>query len=99
MAAMSLVVSAGGHSFCLQARRGFSISKSKLPKLSPRAALTEARPRVNGSLAVQVLGGDRAEDLQAEARAMARAANASVYSPELLARKYGSRPVQVMLLI
>ncbi|XP_007011449.2 PREDICTED: uncharacterized aarF domain-containing protein kinase At1g79600, chloroplastic isoform X1 [Theobroma cacao] len=93
---MSLVVSAGGHSFCLQARRGFSISKSKLPKLSPRAALTEARPRVNGSLAVQVLGGDRAEDLQAEARAMARAANASVYSPELLARKYGSRPVQVL---
>ncbi|XWS08307.1 hypothetical protein CRYUN_Cryun41cG0068300 [Craigia yunnanensis] len=94
---MSLVVSAGGHSFCLQAAKGFSISKSKGYKLGPRAALVEARPRVNGSpVAVQVLGGNRAEDLQAEARAMTRAANASVYSPELLARKYGSRPVQVV---
>jgi aarF domain-containing kinase len=35
---------------------------------------------------------DRAEDLQAEARAMARAAGATVYSPELLAARYGSRP-------
>ncbi|XP_022748409.1 protein ACTIVITY OF BC1 COMPLEX KINASE 3, chloroplastic-like isoform X1 [Durio zibethinus] len=96
-AAMSLVVSAGSHSVCVQAGKGFSISKPKGYKLGPRAALVEARPRVNGSqMAVQVLGGDRAEDLQAEARAMARAANASVYSPELLARKYGSRPVQVV---
>ena len=68
---MSLVVSAGGHSFCLQAAKGFSISKSKGYKLGPRAALIEARPKVNGSpVAVQVLGGDRTEDLQAEAKAM-----------------------------
>ncbi|KAL0460493.1 UNVERIFIED_CONTAM: protein ACTIVITY OF BC1 COMPLEX kinase, chloroplastic [Sesamum latifolium] len=39
---------------------------------------------------------DRADDMQAEARAMARAANASVYSPELLATKYGSRPIKVV---
>lgn len=38
---------------------------------------------------------DRTEDMQAEARAMARAANASVYSPELLAAKYGTRPIKV----
>ena len=95
MAAMSLVVSAG--LFCLQVDKGFPISKSKGYKLGLRAALIEARPKVNGSpVAVQVLGGDRAEDLQAEARAMARAANASVYSAELLTRKYGSRPVQVI---
>ena len=37
----------------------------------------------------------RAEDLQAEVRAMERAVNASVYSPELLASKYGSRPLKV----
>ncbi|CDP07231.1 unnamed protein product [Coffea canephora] len=34
--------------------------------------------------------------MQAEARAMARAANASVYSPALLATKYGSRPIKVL---
>lgn len=94
---MSLALSTGVHSFCLQAGKGFSISKPKGYKLGPRAALVEARPKLNGSqLAVQVLGGDRAEDLQAEARAMERAANASVYSPELLERKHGSRPVKAV---
>ncbi|CAI9093199.1 OLC1v1028639C1 [Oldenlandia corymbosa var. corymbosa] len=39
---------------------------------------------------------DRMEDMQAEARAMARAVNASVYSPQLLSSKYGSRPVKVL---
>lgn len=39
---------------------------------------------------------DRTEDIQAEAKAMARAANASVYSPEILAAKYGSRPIKVL---
>lgn len=40
---------------------------------------------------------DRTEDMQAEVSAMARAANASVYSPELLAAKYGSRPIKVSI--
>lgn len=58
-----------------------------------RAALVEATPRPDGPvLRLQV---DRTEDMQAEARAMARAANASVYSPQLLLSKYGSRPLQV----
>ncbi|TYJ15717.1 hypothetical protein E1A91_A10G202500v1 [Gossypium mustelinum] len=94
MAAMNLV-SAGVHSFNLKAGKRFSISKPKGCKLGPRAALVEAGPRGDGSpAALQVSRGDLAADLQAEARAMARAANASVYSPELLANKYGSRPVQ-----
>ncbi|KAL3649359.1 Protein ACTIVITY OF BC1 COMPLEX KINASE 3, chloroplastic [Castilleja foliolosa] len=38
---------------------------------------------------------DRADDMQAEAAAMARAVDASVYSPEFLAGKYGSRPIRV----
>lgn len=59
-----------------------------------RAALVEATPRPDGPvLRLQV---DRTEDMQAEARAMARAANASVYSPQLLLSKYGSRPLQVV---
>ncbi|GKU88703.1 hypothetical protein SLEP1_g2933 [Rubroshorea leprosula] len=70
--------------------------KFTLPRWRPRAALVEARPKANGSVAVQLFRADRAEDLQAEARAMARAANASVYSPELLSRKYGSRPIQAL---
>ncbi|XP_023899971.1 protein ACTIVITY OF BC1 COMPLEX KINASE 3, chloroplastic [Quercus suber] len=41
-------------------------------------------------------GLDRAKDIQAEARAMARAANATVYSPQLLALKYNSRPIKVL---
>ncbi|KAG8501853.1 hypothetical protein CXB51_004675 [Gossypium anomalum] len=99
VAAMSLVVSAGGHSFYLQAGKGFSISKPKGYKICPRAALVEATPRVNGSpssTSIQVLATDRAEELKAEARALARAADASVYSPQLLAKKYGSRPVKAV---
>lgn len=49
-----------------------------------------------GAASGLVFRGNRAEDLQAEARAMARAVNASVYSPELLALKYGSRPFKVV---
>ncbi|KAF8014957.1 hypothetical protein BT93_H0679 [Corymbia citriodora subsp. variegata] len=49
-----------------------------------------------GGVVVPVLSVDRAEDIQAEARAMARAANATVYTPELLSRRYGSRPFKVV---
>lgn len=49
----------------------------------------------NGSVKVLALPGDRADDLQAEARAMARAANATVYSPQLVASRYGSQPFKV----
>lgn len=45
--------------------------------------VTVARPR------------NLADDMQAEARAMTRAAAASVYTPEMLATKYGSRPIRV----
>ncbi|PKI54711.1 protein ACTIVITY OF BC1 COMPLEX KINASE 3, chloroplastic [Punica granatum] len=70
---------------------------------APRAALVEASPsglqpaRDNGgsSVPLSVAVAERAEDIQAETRAMARAANATVYSPELLSRKYGSRPIKV----
>lgn len=72
----------------------------------PRAALVEARPRPlpvpkdDGSLQVQIFRGvNRTEDLQAEARAMSRAANASVYSSELLAVRYGSRPIKVTYIL
>ncbi|KAL8218356.1 hypothetical protein R6Q57_021729 [Mikania cordata] len=39
---------------------------------------------------------NRADDIQAESRALARAVNASVYSPELLKFKYASRPFKVL---
>ncbi|XP_030443468.2 protein ACTIVITY OF BC1 COMPLEX KINASE 3, chloroplastic-like [Syzygium oleosum] len=79
---------------------------------APRAALVEARPRGpppevrdgggggggggRGGAVVPVLSVDRAVDIQAEARAMARAANATVYTPELLSRRYGPRPLKVV---
>lgn len=50
----------------------------------------------NSVLAVAKSSWNRADDMQAEARAMARAACASVYSPEMLANKYGSRPIMVL---
>ena len=38
---------------------------------------------------------NRADDIQAEARALARAANATSYTPQLVASKYGSQPIKV----
>lgn len=74
-----------------------------LPSHPPRAALVEAKPRaappVNSATSLRtqfVLPADRTDDLQAEARAMARAADAPIYSPELLANTYGSRPIEVL---
>lgn len=76
-------------------------------RVSSRAALVEAtsppplavRKDKNdgsvssGSAKLQVFPTD---DMRAEARAMARAVDASVYSPELLATNYGSRPIKVL---
>ncbi|KAK7395631.1 hypothetical protein VNO78_16195 [Psophocarpus tetragonolobus] len=45
---------------------------------------------------IQVLTLSRANDLQAEARAMTRAANATVYDPQLIASLYSSQPVKVV---
>ncbi|KAJ0077840.1 hypothetical protein Patl1_36859 [Pistacia atlantica] len=96
------LVSAGGCSFAAVWPCGSPLKGSKRrARTASRAALVEARPRAapvlrsDGS-AAPVLALDRAEDLQAEARAMARAANATVYSPENLAGKYSSRPIKVL---
>ncbi|KAE9603195.1 putative cadmium-transporting ATPase [Lupinus albus] len=78
----------------------------------PRAALVEATPPppppppplplpktsapTNGSVKVLELPGNNADYLNAETIAMARAANASVYSPQFLATKYGSQPFKVV---
>jgi len=68
-----------------------------------RAALVEAKPSSqssvslsNDSLKVLALPKDRADDIQAEANALARAVNASVYSPQLVASRYGSKPLKVL---
>ncbi|KAH0760195.1 hypothetical protein KY290_023688 [Solanum tuberosum] len=82
----------------------------KLRLTPPRAALVEARPQQvpairdvagNSNVTGQTLqvgpsSRDRADDMQSEARAMTRAADASVYSPNLLSNKYGSRPIKVL---
>ncbi|KAL1565693.1 protein ACTIVITY OF BC1 COMPLEX KINASE 3, chloroplastic-like [Salvia divinorum] len=67
----------------------------------PRAALVEAAKPPRGAGEEEAVARlrdsfrDRADDMQAEAAAMARAADASVYSAELLSTKYGSRPLKV----
>ncbi|KVI05119.1 Protein kinase, catalytic domain-containing protein [Cynara cardunculus var. scolymus] len=77
-----------------------------------RAALVEeARPRslppirgnnnINGAVSeanISIVPSSRirTDDIQAESKALARAANASVYSPELLKIKYASRPFKVL---
>ncbi|XP_042014972.1 protein ACTIVITY OF BC1 COMPLEX KINASE 3, chloroplastic-like [Salvia splendens] len=71
--------------------------------LPPRAALVEARGAAIEEVTLARLRDSsgaapsrhRADDIQAEAAAMARAANASVYSADLLSTKYGSRPIRV----
>ncbi|AES87391.1 putative cadmium-transporting ATPase [Medicago truncatula] len=71
-----------------------------------RAALVEAKPSSQSSVSLSAspkddtlkalaLSKDRAEDIQAEAKALARAVNASVYSPQLVASRYGSKPLKV----
>jgi aarF domain-containing kinase len=52
----------------------------------------------NGTNHVLTLPLNRADDIQAEARAMTRAINATLYSPELLASKYGSQRIKVFTL-
>ncbi|KAI3730247.1 hypothetical protein L1987_61416 [Smallanthus sonchifolius] len=81
------------------------------PKPLFAALVEEARPRslppVRGSngavpepnIAVSSIvpaSRNRADDIQAESKALARAVNASVYSPELLKFKYASRPFKVL---
>lgn len=82
----------------------------KLRVTLPRAALVETGPQQvptirdvaeNSNVTGQTLqvgssSRDRADDMQSEARAMTRAAGASVYSPEFLSNKYGSRPIKVL---
>ncbi|XP_075649646.1 protein ACTIVITY OF BC1 COMPLEX KINASE 3, chloroplastic [Castanea sativa] len=93
-----------GQPFCYRGR-----SSRRVRLFKTRAALVESRPRVvpaavtvrdgnnnNNSQLIYRKGLDRAEDIQAEARAMARAANATVYSPQLLGLKYNSRPIKVL---
>ncbi|XP_047942431.1 protein ACTIVITY OF BC1 COMPLEX KINASE 3, chloroplastic-like [Salvia hispanica] len=71
--------------------------------IPPRAALVEARGAAIEEVTLARLRDSsgaapsrhRADDMQAEAAAMARAANASVYSADLLSTKYGSRPIRV----
>ncbi|KAI3834521.1 hypothetical protein MKW92_015097 [Papaver armeniacum] len=86
-------------------------SKTRL-KTRPliRAAVVESRPASitrgnnSNSYAVQVIEPNsvstnkisRADDMQAEAQAMARAAGATVYSPELLSLKYSDSPLKVV---
>ncbi|KAM7266508.1 hypothetical protein ACFE04_004405 [Oxalis oulophora] len=72
-----------------------SSSSSSRPPLLVKAAAVEARPN-SKPIGLQVLPADRTEELQAEARAMARAANATVYSPEFLSANYGNRPIKVI---
>ncbi|XP_058736774.1 protein ACTIVITY OF BC1 COMPLEX KINASE 3, chloroplastic-like [Vicia villosa] len=82
-------------------RRRFR-GRTKLTRLKVLAAVVEATPSTtvpsigNRNNRALTLPFNRADDLQAEARAMGRAVNATLYSPELLASKYGSQPIKVV---
>ncbi|KAG5219190.1 ABC1 family protein [Salix suchowensis] len=102
-------VAAGSQRFCSSSLvlgpRPTSASRPKTRRArEARAAVVEARPPQAPARVMRpavrdanlIVGGDRTEDLQAEVRAMARAVNASVYSPEDLAVQYGSRPIKVL---
>ncbi|CAA0825791.1 Uncharacterized aarF domain-containing protein kinase - chloroplastic [Striga hermonthica] len=75
--------------------RKFNSARAALVEAKPSAAVALSRERDTSVLVPVPSVRDRADDMQAEAAAMARAAGASVYSPELLATKYGSRPIKV----
>lgn len=71
-----------------------------MPSLSEKtvrqSAADAAGPGGNSLVTVSNTSRNRADDMQAEAKAMARAVSASVYTPEMLASKYGSRPIMVL---
>lgn len=51
---------------------------------------------MNGDVSSSALVRNRADDIQAESKALARAVNATVYSPEMLKFKYANRPFKVL---
>ncbi|KAG6783516.1 hypothetical protein POTOM_009170 [Populus tomentosa] len=109
---MMSFVAAGSQCFCSSSLAlGPRLTSASRPKTrrarGARAAVVEARPPPGPARVMRpavrdadlIVGGDRTEDLQAEARAIARAINASVYSPEVLAIQYGSRPIKASKII
>ncbi|THU54720.1 hypothetical protein C4D60_Mb10t28110 [Musa balbisiana] len=60
-------------------------------------AVETQAPAAASTAPLSVISTDRTVDIQAEVRALARAANATVYSPQLLAAKYASQPLRVLL--
>lgn len=60
-------------------------------------AVETQAPAAASTAPLSVISTDRTVDIQAEVRALARAANATVYSPQLLAAKYASQPLRVSL--
>ncbi|KAK2988147.1 hypothetical protein RJ640_020629 [Escallonia rubra] len=67
---------------------------------APVPAVRDSNSNSSNGAALPVLAvsssRDRTDDMQAEGRAMSRAANASVYSPEFLALKYRSNPFKAL---
>lgn len=94
-----------GRGICRSRRVGLFKTRAALVESRPRIVPTAVTVRddnnnnsnsnSDNAQLIYRKGLDRAEDIQAEARAMARAANATVYSPQLLALKYNSRPIKV----
>ncbi|KAJ4843320.1 Protein ACTIVITY OF BC1 COMPLEX KINASE 3, chloroplastic [Turnera subulata] len=76
--------------------RARTITRAALVEARPTTRLTVPAARDTVTNTTASLVAERADDIQAEARAMARAANAPVYSPELLSLKYGSNPIKVV---
>lgn len=92
-----------------QRRKTRALTLSALVEANPRTlpslsegtsrSITKINDATQSAAASGVTDSDRrknlADDMQAEARAMTRAATASVYTPEMVATKYGSRPFMV----
>ncbi|KAI3806267.1 hypothetical protein L1987_22166 [Smallanthus sonchifolius] len=67
-----------------------------LPSVRGSNTSNDAVPEANiGVSSIVPSSRNRADDIQAESKALARAVNASVYSHELLKFKYASRPFKV----
>lgn len=65
-------------------------------QLTSNSRTPSAAVNVDLHARLSVLPKDRAKDMQAEARALSRATNATAYHPEVLAAKFSSRPFKVV---
>lgn len=76
-------------------RRRQVLAAAVVEAATPSSSSNSPSPGDGSNQQVLTLQVDRANELQAESRALGRATDVTLYTPQLLATKYGSKPFKV----